>query len=134
MTNISFPLAVSSKLGSRLRPIIERVIRRDRRICQMCGADETDICPFDHCAVTLFVTTHVAVEKGGRLEDDNLKTVCSTCADRLMTLHAHSKSDIPPKPKRVKLLSQTRRATIEDQKHLLEWLLTKFKLKAVAAE
>jgi hypothetical protein len=32
----------------------------------------------------------------------------------------------PPKPDRIELLKQVRRATIEDQLHLLDWLKTKY--------
>jgi len=35
-----------------------------------------------------------------------------------------------PKPDQIYLLSQARRATIDDQRVLLEWLLQKFKLDA----
>ena len=56
----------------------------------MCGADETDVCPYNHCAIVLFVTPIVAIKYGGSLEDDNLKTVCSTCADGLSALYFHS--------------------------------------------
>lgn len=56
-------------------------------------------------------------------EDDsagNLKTMCTNCNEGLQNTAL-------PKPDRVHLLSQIRRATISDQEAVLEWLLTKFK-------
>jgi len=57
--------------------------------------------------------------KGGEDTPDNLRAVCTNCNEGLQ-------SSAPPKPDRIELLKQVRRATIDDQLHLLQWLETKF--------
>lgn len=49
----------------------------------------------------------------------NLRAICTNCSEGLQ-------NTAPPKPDRIKLLTQARRATIDDQLHLLRWLRTKF--------
>ncbi|MEP6663524.1 MAG: HNH endonuclease signature motif containing protein [Verrucomicrobiota bacterium] len=57
--------------------------------------------------------------KGGRDEPSNLRAVCTNCNEGLQNA-------APQKPDRIQLLSQIRRATIDDQRAVLEWLQTKF--------
>lgn len=54
-------------------------------------------------------------------------TICSECDEGLEGLQ----NTALPKPDRIHLLSQIRRATIDDQEAVLGWLLGKFGLKAV---
>ena len=63
--------------------------------------------------------------KGGDDSPGNLQAVCTNCNEGLQNASL-------PKPDRVWLLAQVRRATIEDQKAVLEWLAQKyeFRLKA----
>ena len=56
-----------------------------------------------------------------------MRTICSTCAEGLQNA-------APIKPDRLQLLAQIRRATLTDQREVLEWLLKKFKLMAVPNE
>jgi hypothetical protein len=64
--------------------------------------------------------------------------LCDECFEGLRGLNRLGKSpagsteglQTHPKPARVHLLSQARRATNDDQRALLEWLLRKFKLEA----
>jgi len=49
--------------------------------------------------------------------------VCTNCNEGLQ-------NSAPPKPDRIHRLAQVRRATIDDQKVLLEWLLLKFELES----
>ena len=51
--------------------------------------------------------------------------ICDECNEGLQNA-------APIKPDRLQLLTQIRRATIDDQKAVLEWLHRKFKLRAVA--
>jgi 5-methylcytosine-specific restriction endonuclease McrA len=62
--------------------------------------------------------------KGGDDSPQNLRAVCTNCNEGLQNTAL-------PKPDRVHLLAQMRRATIDDQEAVLEWLLTKFGLVAV---
>jgi len=50
---------------------------------------------------------------------ENLRAVSTNCGEGLQ-------NTAPPKPDRIELLKQVRRATIDDQLHLLRWLETKF--------
>lgn len=65
--------------------------------------------------------------KGGEDIPSNLRAVCSNCNEGLQNA-------APIKPDRLQLLAQIRRATLTDQKEVLEWLLQKFKLKAARDE
>ena len=62
--------------------------------------------------------------KGGDDSRQNLRAVCTNCNEGLQNTSL-------PKPDRVHLLAQVRRATIDDQRVVLDWLLKKFKLKLV---
>ncbi|MBX3416865.1 MAG: HNH endonuclease [Pirellulaceae bacterium] len=57
--------------------------------------------------------------KGGDDSPNNLRAVCMSCNEGLANTGL-------PKPDRIHLLAQVRRATIDDQKALLDWLLAKF--------
>ncbi|MEX1195570.1 MAG: hypothetical protein WD904_10965 [Dehalococcoidia bacterium] len=50
---------------------------------------------------------------------DNLRAICTNCNEGLQ-------KTAPPKPNRMELMRQLRRATIADQRHALEWLGQKF--------
>lgn len=62
--------------------------------------------------------------KGGENIMSNLRAECSNCNEGLQNA-------APIKPDRLQLLSQIRRATIDDQKAVLDWMLRKFKLQAI---
>ncbi|MEO5803783.1 MAG: HNH endonuclease [Verrucomicrobiota bacterium] len=69
------------------------------------------------------LTGHIADKsKGGKDEPSNLRAVCANCNEGLQ-------NTAPQTPDRIHLLSQIRRATIDDQKAVLEWLNTKFGIK-----
>lgn len=57
--------------------------------------------------------------KGGDDSPGNLRAVCTNCNEGLQNAAL-------PKPSRVWLLSQARRATVDDQKAVLAWLQRKF--------
>lgn len=44
---LSIPLAAKPHGIQPLDGMISAVLARDGRICQMCGADESDRCPYD---------------------------------------------------------------------------------------
>ena len=61
--------------------------------------------------------------KGGDDTPQNLRAICTNCNEGLQ-------NTAPAKPDRIHLLSQIRRATIDDQEAVLAWLLGKFGLVA----
>jgi 5-methylcytosine-specific restriction endonuclease McrA len=61
--------------------------------------------------------------KGGDDTPQNLRAVCTNCNEGLQNTAL-------PKPERIHLLAQIRRATIQDQKAVLAWLLQKYDLEA----
>ena len=61
--------------------------------------------------------------KGGDDTPQNLRAVCTNCNQGLQNTAL-------PKPDRIHLLAQIRRATIPDQEAVLRWLLQKFNLEA----
>jgi hypothetical protein len=120
--------------STKRRPAFKREISKETRaivlerngyVCQMCGAAAGDADPY-HPSRTIRLTLGHIIDKskGGEDTPSNLRAVCSTCNEGLQNA-------APMKPDRIQLLAQTRRATIDDQQALLEWLLNKFKLQAV---
>ena len=85
--------------------------------CSMCGALNGD-----------FWETrpkrHVLLRRRPRFGDTTqFWMICDECDEGLQ-------KTTPPKPDRIHLLSQIRRATIPDQEAVLSWLLQKFNLAA----
>lgn len=104
------------------------VLERNGYTCQMCGIAAGDPDPF-HPERTIRLTLgHIKDKsKGGDDSPSNLRAVCSNCNEGLQNAS-------PPKPDRVHLLSQIRRATRDDQEAVLFWMLKKFGLQAAPAE
>lgn len=100
------------------------VLERNGYTCQMCGAAAGDPDPFNSNRTIRLTLGHIVDKsKGGEDTPSNLRAVCSNCNEGLQNA-------APIKPNRIQLLAQIRRATIDDQKVVLEWLLAKFKPKA----
>ena len=120
--------------STKRRPAFKREISKETRAivlerngytCQMCGVAAGDTDPFNTSRTIRLTLGHIVDKsKGGKDTPSNLRAVCSNCNEGLQNA-------APIKPDRLQLLAQIRRATIEDQKAVLEWMLTKFKLKAV---
>ena len=92
----------------------------------MCGAAAGDVDPFvPNRTVRLTMGHIVDKSKGGDDSPNNLRAVCMSCNEGLANTGL-------PKPDRIHLLAQVRRATIDDQRALLEWLLKKFGVKSQA--
>lgn len=101
------------------------VLERNGYTCQMCGVAAGDPDPFNTNRTIRLTLGHIIDKsKGGEDMPSNLRAVCSNCNEGLQNA-------APIKPDRLQLLSQIRRSTIDDQKAVLEWLLRKFKLRAV---
>lgn len=99
------------------------VLERNGYTCQMCGCAAGDQDPINSNRTIRLTIGHIVDKsKGGEDIPSNLRAVCSNCNEGLQNA-------APIKPDRVQLLAQIRRATIDDQKAVLEWLLGKFKLE-----
>lgn len=100
-----------------------QVLERNGYTCQMCGAAAGDPDPFGGSRTVRLTMGHILDKsKGGEDAAQNLRAVCTNCNEGLQ-------NTAMPKPDRVHLLGQVRRATIQDQRAVLDWLLQKFKLK-----
>ena len=128
MTNISFPANLANP-GKRF--ILEAVVQRDFHTCQMCGSAEGDCCLHDRLPTSLHVIAILPFRLGGRFVEDNLRTVCLTCASGMQAIENRSlKSgamEVPERLGRIQLLTQVRRAMVDDQKAVAKWLFNKFK-------
>lgn len=100
-----------------------RVLERNGFTCQMCGVAAGDIDPFNAARTVRLTMGHIIDKsKGGSDTFENLRAVCTNCNEGLQNASL-------PKPHRIQLLAQIRRATIDDQLAVLEWLRLKFKTK-----
>lgn len=99
------------------------VLERNGYTCQMCGVAAGDKDPFRPNRTVRLTMGHIIDKsKGGKDEPGNLRAVCTNCNEGLQNA-------APQKPDRIQLLSQVRRATIDDQKAVLDWLRQKFSPK-----
>lgn len=116
-------------LTDHRRPAISRQISKETRAwvlerngytCQMCGLGAGDADPF-HPQRTVRLTMGHIIDKslGGADTPENLRAVCTSCNEGLQ-------NTAPPKPDRLELMRQLRRATQADQLYALEWLERKF--------
>jgi hypothetical protein len=96
------------------------VLERNGYTCQMCGVAAGDSDQF-HPGLKIRLTMGHIIDqsKGGPDTPENLRAVCTNCNEGLQ-------NSAPPKPRRIELLKQVRRATIDDQMHLLAWLEKRF--------
>jgi 5-methylcytosine-specific restriction endonuclease McrA len=95
-------------------------LERNGYTCQMCGLAAGDPDPFHPTRTVRLTMGHILDKsKGGKDEPGNLRAVCTNCNEGLQNA-------APAKPDRIQLLAQIRRATIDDQKVVLEWLQKKF--------
>jgi hypothetical protein len=97
------------------------VLERNGYTCQMCGLAAGDVDPF-HADRTVRLTLGHIIDKSKGEGDTpgNLRALCTNCNEGLQNTAL-------PKPDQIWLLSQVRRATIEDQEAVLAWLEAKFK-------
>ncbi len=100
------------------------VLERNGYTCQMCGVAAGDPDPLGGNRMVRLTMGHIIEKsKGGEDTPRNLRAVCTNCNEGLQ-------NTAPPKPDRIHLLAQIRRATIQDQESVLDWLLQKFNLEA----
>jgi len=104
------------------------VLERNGHTCQMCGAAAGDPDPLGGPRSVRLTMGHIIDKsKGGDDSPDNLRAICDRCNEGLQNTS-------PMKPDRIHLLSQVRRATLDDQKAVLDWLLRKFGLRDQTGE
>jgi len=100
------------------------VLERNGYTCQMCGVAAGDPDPFGGNRTVRLTMGHIIDKsKGGDDTPQNLRAVCTNCNEGLQNTAL-------PKPDRIHLLAQIRRATIQDQEAVLDWLLQKYNLEA----
>jgi hypothetical protein len=99
-----------------------QVLERNGHTCQMCGAAAGDPDPLGGPRTVRLSIGHIIDKsKGGDDSPQNLRAICDRCNEGLQNTS-------PMKPDRIQLLSQVRRATLDDQRAVLDWLLRKFGL------
>lgn len=96
------------------------VLERNGYTCQMCGLAAGDTDPYNPTRTVRLTMGHILDKsKGGDDSPQNLRAICTNCNEGLQNTAL-------PKPDRIHLLAQIRRATITDQQAVLEWLLKKY--------
>ena len=95
------------------------VLDRNGFTCQMCGAAAGDPQPNSFKKTRLHIGHIVDKSQGGTDDRSNLRAICSTCNEGLQNSSLM-------RPDRVWLLAQVRRARVDDQMAVYEWLATKF--------
>jgi 5-methylcytosine-specific restriction endonuclease McrA len=110
--DIKFKRGISQRLRAE-------VLDRNGFTCQMCGKTPGDIDPDTGRKVRLHIGHIVDKSLGGKDEPSNLRTLCSTC-------NQGAKNITTEKPSGLWLLTQIRRANIDDQLAVRDWLNKKF--------
>ena len=104
------------------------VLERNGYTCQMCGVAAGDSDPLGGPRTVRLTIGHIVDKsKGGDDSPQNLRAVCMGCNEGLQNTGLQ-------KPDRIQLLSQIRRARIDDQEAVLEWLVEKFGLKLASVD
>lgn len=109
--------AFSRNMSKELRAF---VLDRNGFTCQMCGAAAGDIDGPSGRRVRLHIGHIIDKSAGGSDEPSNLRALCSSCNEGLSNISLM-------RPDLKKLLVEIRRATITDQRAVLQWLQEKFK-------
>lgn len=109
--DVAFQRGISQKLRAE-------VLDRNGFTCQMCGKTPGELDPDTGRKVRLHIGHIVDKSLGGRDELPNLRTLCSTC-------NQGAKNVTQEKPSTIWLLTQVRRAGIDEQVAVYEWLRTK---------
>ena len=114
--NLMSHLRFSRAIPARLR---EEVLGSNEFTCQMCGAVPGEIDPETNRQVMLHVVHIKDKALGGKNELSNLRALCSTCKQG-------AKYVTTEKPTVIWLLSQIRRAGLDEQKAVYDRLRSKF--------
>ncbi len=106
----------ASGISARLRAA---VLDRNGFTCQMCGLTPGEIDPATGRKVRLHIGHIKDKSLGGKDEPSNLRSLCSTC-------NQGAKNVTTEKPSTIWLKSQVRRAGIDEQRAVYDWLKQKF--------
>lgn len=109
---VKFARGISAKLRAA-------VLDRNGFTCQMCGLTPGEIDPYTNRKVRLHIGHIVDRNLGGKDELSNLRALCSTC-------NQGAKNITGEKPSKIWLLSQVRRAGIDEQRAVFDFLSKKF--------
>ena len=96
-----------------------QVLDRNGFTCQMCGLTPGELDPGTGRKVHLHIGHIVDKSLGGKDEANNLRSLCSACNEG-------AKNVTQQKPSAIWLLSQVRRAGVDEQRAVYRWLATKF--------
>ncbi len=110
--NVAFARGISTKVRAA-------VLDRNGFTCQMCGLTPGDLDPKTGRKVRLHIGHIVDKSLGGQDVPTNLRALCSTCNEG-------AKNITGEKPATIWLLSQIRRAGMDEQRAVYDWLKTKF--------
>jgi hypothetical protein len=110
--NVAFARGISAKLRAE-------VLDRNGFTCRMCGLTPGDIDPATGRKVRLHIGHIKDKSLGGKDELSNLRSLCSTC-------NQGAKNITSEKPTTIWLLAQVRRAGMDEQKKVFDWLKSKF--------
>ncbi|MBI1658859.1 MAG: HNH endonuclease [Thaumarchaeota archaeon] len=94
------------------------VLERNGYTCQMCGAGAGEKDDRGR-KIRLHIGHIVDKIHGGDVDATNLRALCNQC-------NQGAKNQVPEPPRYVWLLSQVRRARVDDQRAILEWLKSRF--------
>jgi 5-methylcytosine-specific restriction endonuclease McrA len=109
---VAFAGGISAKLRAE-------VLDRNGFTCQMCGLTPGDIDPETGRKARLHIGHIIDKNLGGKEELSNLRALCSSC-------NQGAKNITHQKPNTIWLLSQIRRAGMDEQRAVFEWLGKKF--------
>lgn len=111
------------------RPVMPRGISKETRAyvlerngytCQMCGLAAGDQDPFDATRTVRLTMGHIIDKsKGGADTPNNLRAVCTNCNEGLQNTS-------PPKPDLLAVMALVRRAPIDIQREIYDWLEKKY--------
>ncbi|MCX5832487.1 MAG: HNH endonuclease [Deltaproteobacteria bacterium] len=110
--NVSFSTSISARLRAA-------VLDRNGFTCQMCGLTPGDVDPSTGRKVRLHIGHIVDRSHGGKDELSNLRALCSNC-------NQGAKNITTEKPSTIWLLTQIRRAGMDEQRAVYDWLCKKF--------
>jgi 5-methylcytosine-specific restriction endonuclease McrA len=110
------PVSFGEGTSARLRA---QVLDRNGFTCQMCGLTPGEIDPETGRKVHLQVGHIKDKSLGGKDELSNLRALCSRCNEG-------AKNVTGEKPSTIWLLSQVRRAGVDEQSAIFDWLRKKF--------
>lgn len=115
----TYDLRFGRRISAKLRA---EVLDRNGFTCQMCGLTPGDTDPTTGRKVRLHIGHIKDKSLGGKDELSNLRSLCSTC-------NQGAKNVTGEKPTAIWLLSQVRRAGIDEQRAVYDWLSKKFVAK-----